>query len=163
MLIRLPLALALVYWTITWVPAFVRHTSISRYDLTPVHQLEAEIAKLRAEGKDKDKAKGIQVMDTSNGALHALYDLQLVQSTGFLYDFYFYQFPDQPYIQGLRSRFLKEMATSRPDLLVISDQSWPDPQRSYRHIDEWPDFRNLLNADYRLGAETPGYRIYVRR
>jgi len=102
-------------------------------------------------------------MDTSNGALHALYDLRLVQSTGFLYDFYFYQFPDQPYIQGLRSRFLKEMATSRPDLLVISDQSWPDPQRSYRHIDEWLDFRNLLDADYRLGAETPGYRIYVRR
>lgn len=159
-LILLPLALALAYWTVTWVPAFVRHTGISRYDLTPVHQLEAGISKLRAEGKDK----GIQVMDTSNGALHALYDLKLVQSTGFLYDFYFYQFPDDPYIQGLRTRFLKEMETSRPDLLVISDQVWPpDSELSYRRIDEWPDFRNLLGADYKLGAEPPGYRIYVRR
>ena len=157
--IRLALSLVLALWVVVWIPTFIRHTSISRYDLKNIHRLESEISKLRAEGRNK----GIQVMDTSNGAVLALYDLKLVQSTGFLYDFYFYHFPDQPFVRQLRLQFLKELDVARPDLLVISNQSWPDPRLSYNRMDEWPDFRNSLEANYRLGVETLGYRIYVRR
>ena len=163
-MIRLALSLGLVLWVVVWIPTFIRHTSIGQtslgtFDPRYVHFLESEISKLRAEGRNN----GIQVMDTCQGAVLALYDLKLVQSTGFLYDFYFYQFPDQPYIRQLRLRFLKEMDAARPDLLIISSQSWPDSKLGYKRLDQWPDFRNSLDANYKLEEELPGYRIYVHR
>ncbi|PYP92090.1 MAG: hypothetical protein DMG65_05575 [Candidatus Angelobacter sp. Gp1-AA117] len=158
-MIRLALSLVLALWVVVWIPTFIRHTSTGRYDRKNAHLLESEISKLRAEGRNN----GIQVMDTSQGAVLALYDLKLVQSTGFLYDFYFYQFPDQPYVRQLRLRFLKELDAARPDLLVISNQSWPDPRLGYTRLDQWPDFRNSLAENYKLEVETLGYKIYVRR
>ena len=162
--IRLALSFALVLWLIVWIPRFIRQTShgsasLVVYDPRYVHFLEAEISKLRAEGRNN----GIQMMDTVQGAALALYDLKLVQSTSFLYDFYFYRFSSQPYIQRLRLRFLKELDATRPDLLVISNQSWPDPELGYNRIDQWPEFRNFLDTNYKLEKQLLGYRIYVHR
>jgi len=158
-LVRLPVALVLAIWLVIWMPTFVRHTRAGRYDLTNTHRLEAEILKLRSAGKDH----GIQVMDMSTGGILALYDLRLVQETGFLYDYYFYQSPQNPLVQELRQRFLDEMGAKKPDILVVSFQSWPDPQPGYGRVDQWPGLRDLLQSDYELKQSIAAYRIYVHR
>jgi hypothetical protein len=119
---------------------------------------EVETAQLRSSGKNH----GVQVMDTAEGGIHAWYDLKILQSTGFLYDFYFYEFPENPFVQRLRERFLREMSAAPPDLIVIALSSWPDGGLGVARIDRWPELRNFIQFNYSQETQSDGYRIYVR-
>lgn len=166
-IVRLPLAIALAWWITFELLWFVRipeayrlaYTVRTPAEIVEIHRLEAQISSLRAGGYDK----GIQIMDMNLGAAHALYDLRLVQDSEFLYDFFFYNFPNDPFVRDLRSRFLHRITATKPDLLVVSSQSWPDPEPRYRRMDEWPELKSFLQLNYQLKVELSDYRIYIHR
>lgn len=165
MLIRLPLHIALTFWVLTWIPRFIQiPAGYSRglkdsNEIKTVHVLEGQIASLRASGKDH----GIQIMDMNAGAAHALYDLKLVQSTGFLQDIFFFNPPGHPFVLSLRAQFLREMDETKPDILVVAGKPWPDPKVGYTRLDQWPELKKLVQTNYQLNEESHEFRIYVRR
>ncbi len=156
-LVRLPAAIVLASWLVFWFPVLYRDIQQQKFDPAAQQLLERRIQQFRAQGKNN----GIQVMDTTYGAIHALYDLKLVQATGFIYDFLFYSYPEESMIIDLRAKFLREMGERKPDLLVITSQSWPQVGLRYNKMDLWPEFRTFLETNYHLGLEGEFYRIYV--
>jgi Dolichyl-phosphate-mannose-protein mannosyltransferase len=120
-------------------------------------ELMADISSLRAEGHDH----GIQMMDQTLGGFDAMYRLQLEQATSAIYDFQFFNKENDPYVQGLRASWLKDMSRAQPDLIVMSIQHWPQPD-SFDRLKTWPEFEQFLSENYLLTRQTSWYRIYVR-
>ena len=120
----------------------------------------------------------IQCLDTIAGCLNTLYDMQLTQSSGFLYDEFLFHPPGSPAIDETRAAFRKAMQTSPPLVLVVTDPLFPSGPNHYAKLDQWPEFTLWLNQHYQLDAERhltqpkqwvgqpitpPGYRLYTLR
>jgi hypothetical protein len=120
----------------------------------------------------------IQCLDTITGCLNTLYDLQLTQSTGFLYDEFLFHPPGSPAIDTTRAAFFKAQQTNPPLVLVITDPLFPSGPNHYAKLDQWPEFTLWLNQHYQLDVERhltrpkqwvgqpiipPGYRLYILR
>lgn len=120
----------------------------------------------------------IQCLDNIAGCLNTLYDLQLTQSTGFLYDEFLFHPPGSPAIDTTRAAFFKAQQTNPPLVLVITDPLFPSGPNHYAKLDQWPEFTLWLNQHYQLDAERhltqpkqwvgqpiipPGYRLYILR
>jgi hypothetical protein len=123
----------------------------------------------------------VQCLDVSDGCPTALYNMNLTQSTGHLYDCYL--FYDQPNAERdrIREQFWREITKNPPALFVVSSndcESWPQrPGYNYQKMSRWPQFNDYLNANYHIYVEripphmvnsgsSPskpvGYRIYVQ-
>jgi hypothetical protein len=123
----------------------------------------------------------VQCLDMADGCIPTLYNMRLVQSTGYLYDCY--MFSNQPGAERDRSReaFWQAITNNPPAVFVISsnncDPAIQGPGYTYQKMSRWPQFNDYLNANYHLDAEripphmvnagsSPskplGYRIYVR-
>jgi hypothetical protein len=103
----------------------------------------------------------VQVMDVTEGGIHALLRLHLRQPTRFLYDFHFFHDEGDPRIQALRAEFSRGLEERRPVAVVIFRDTWR--RAGYARLDAWPAAARLLQADYRLAVEGDGYRIYAQR
>ncbi len=117
---------------------------------------------------------GVQCMDTTAGCITALSRLHLVQSTGFLYDCYFFAPQPSAAREAERQFFLETVTKAPPALYVITDQWCFNLPTGYRKLDEWPAFEDLLASHYTLALERPspeiprkelaagpfGYRVY---
>jgi hypothetical protein len=111
----------------------------------------------------------VQCLDMTHGeCINALYRLQLVQSTGFIYDFVL--FPERPtaVTDALQSRFMRLISARPPRVFVLSEQVWPGGGRGYTQLMRWPAFAQFLQQNYALEtqhdkgpADMSGYRIYV--
>ncbi|MGB9029587.1 MAG: hypothetical protein WCC27_05660, partial [Acidobacteriaceae bacterium] len=120
----------------------------------------------------------IQCMDTFGGCIGTLYNMRLVQATGFFYDCYFFHQPQSAVTTAMRNRFLYAMEAAPPKIIVVTDQyCFADPG-GYRKLDTWPVFQSWLGENYDLHSEMEpgrdvnwwphprpgvGYRIYLRR
>jgi len=102
-----------------------------------------------------------QVMDVTEGGVHALWNLGLRQPTRFIYDLHFFHDEDDPRIQALRGEFLSRLAAGRPAAIAVLRDTWN--HSGYERFDEWPEFERVLERSYRLAVEGDGYRIYVQR
>ncbi|MGB6131293.1 MAG: hypothetical protein WBG54_05895 [Acidobacteriaceae bacterium] len=120
----------------------------------------------------------VQCLDMTAGCLGVLYQMRLGQSTGFLYDCYFFHQPQTAVTQQLREEFLADMGHAPPRVLIETSQNCLGEPLSWRGPDAWPAFSAWRAANYSLYAERqptrlirwwpiaeqpPGYRIYVRR
>jgi hypothetical protein len=122
----------------------------------------------------------VQCLDTNDGCIPALYNMKLVQDTGFLYDCYLLS-PDvdRESEQRYRDRFWQAIGRNPPSVFVVSSYECGkyDSLYQYAKLDAWPLLNGYLRANYRLYAEripphlvnwgsSPsrplGYRIYVR-
>ncbi|HWN91634.1 MAG TPA: hypothetical protein VNQ15_09490, partial [Verrucomicrobiae bacterium] len=103
----------------------------------------------------------VQVMDVTEGGIHALLRLHLPQPTRFLYDFHFFHDEGDPRIQALRAEFSRGLETRRPAAVVVFRDTWR--RAGYARLEALPAVARLLQADYRLAVEGDGYRIYVSR
>ncbi|MBI2014845.1 MAG: glycosyltransferase family 39 protein [Candidatus Rokubacteria bacterium] len=101
----------------------------------------------------------VQVLDTTEGGVHALLRLRAVQSTKFLYDFHFYHDTDQWPIHKLRADFAAEFDRRPPKFLVLFERSWP--AGGYQRVDQWPSLRLRLRG-YRVDRRGDGYIVYAR-
>jgi hypothetical protein len=103
----------------------------------------------------------VQVMDVTEGGIHALLELERRQPTRFIYDFHFFHDPTDPRIRALRSEFVTGLETGRPAAIVILKDSWNRP--GYDRLRELPGLMPLLDRAYRLAVDGDGYRIYAKR
>jgi len=102
-----------------------------------------------------------QVLDVTEGGIHALFRLQLRQPTRFLYDFHFFHDESAPRIQGLRAELVRGLEQGRPAAVVVLRDSWLE--RGYDRLDRFPELRDLLARSYALAVQGDDYRIYAKR
>jgi hypothetical protein len=118
--------------------------------------LGADLTRLGGEKLDGQ----VQCVDMTSGCLNTLYNMDLVQSTGYLYDCYLFQPTQTPVSEAYREGFWKAMEANPPEVMVVTDQecfslghSWDLPLR-------WPEFAQLLRTNYKLVEQrTPPDRI----
>ena len=103
----------------------------------------------------------VQVMDVTEGGLHALLRLGLRQPTRFLYDFHFFHDQADPRIKALRQEFMAGLEAGQPAAIVVMRDTWN--RRGYDRLREIPGLTSLLERAYRLASEGDGYRIYAKR
>jgi len=103
----------------------------------------------------------VQVMDVTEGGLHALLRLHLRQPTRFLYDFHFFHDERDPRIQALRAEFAGDLERGRPAAVVVFRDTWR--RQGYERLKDFPAVDRLLEREYTLAVEGDGYRIYAKR
>jgi hypothetical protein len=103
----------------------------------------------------------VQVMDVTEGGLHALLRLGLRQPTRFLYDFHFFHDQTDPRIKALQREFVSGLEARPPAAIVVMRDTWNRP--GYDRLREIPGLMPLLDRVYALAVEGDGYRIYAKR
>src|SRR5438034_4525779 len=103
----------------------------------------------------------VQVMDVTEGGIHALLRLHLRQPTRFLYDFHFFHDERDSRIQALRAEFAGDLERGRPAAVVVFRDTWR--RQGYERLKEFPAVGRLLESEYKLAVEGDGYRIYAKR
>jgi hypothetical protein len=123
----------------------------------------------------------IQCLDMADSCITALYDMKLVQATGFLYDCYMFSTTEHAERERYREAFWQAITKNPPTVFVVSShdcQVYPElPSYNYKKMSRWPLFSDYLKANYHLDVEripphmvnwgsSPskplGYRIYMR-
>ncbi|MBB6147038.1 hypothetical protein HNQ77_005023 [Silvibacterium bohemicum] len=120
----------------------------------------------------------VQCLDEFSGCINALYRMDLVQSTGFLVDFYFWAPHQTQVTEAMRQRFWSAIQQKPPRVFVVMKQDWPEATATYSKLNQWPQFADYLGANYNLAVDrspqtwvkwesrpypTMSYRIYVRK
>jgi hypothetical protein len=85
-------------------------------------------------------------LDTTDGAVHALYLARRPLYGRFLYDFHFYHHPETAYVAGLRRLFLEQFAGGRPSM-VLACASWRPSVKDEEPI-PFAELDQLLAADF---------------
>jgi len=101
----------------------------------------------------------VQVLDTTDGGVHALLRLQAVQPSRFLYDFHFYHDTGTPTIRKLRAELIAALDARPPRFIVLFAHGWPSG--AYERIERFPELSSRL-ARYRVEARRDGYIVYAR-
>jgi hypothetical protein len=128
--------------------------------------LQADLTNVAAGNESGD----VQCMEMTSGCINTLYRMKLVQTTGFIGDYYFFLPDTYPIVPELRSRFLDAVDKKRTRIIVFTDEQWPSTERGYMQIGKWPELAKYLSSNYHIAVErktfsglTPaGYRIYIR-
>ena len=102
----------------------------------------------------------VQVLDVTEGGLHALLRLGVRQPSRFLYDFHFFHDQTDPRIVALQAR-LMPLREGRPAAIVAMRDTWN--RQGYDRLEQIPGLTTLLDRDYTLAVEGDGYRIYAKR
>jgi len=123
---------------------------------------EARVSSLAGDlGRLVGPGDSVQVMDVTEGGIHALLRLHVRQPTRFLYDFHFFHDERDPRIQALRAEFARDLERGRPAAIVVFRDTWR--RQGYERLKDFPAVDRLLGTDYRLAVEGDGYRIYAKR
>ncbi len=128
-----------------WVAEKARRVAALSRDLTP----------LLAAGDT------VQVMDVTEGGIHALLRLGVRQPTRFIYDFHFFHDQADPRIKALQAEFVAGLDSARPAAIVVMRDAWNEP--GYERLREVPGLMPLLDRAYTLAVEGDAYRIYAKR
>jgi hypothetical protein len=103
----------------------------------------------------------VQVLDTSEGGVHALLRLHARQPSRFLYDFHFFHDVGHPVVRGLRRELLDALAARPPRFIVLFREGWP--AGGYERLAAFGELARWLEEGYRLVREGDGYRVYAQR
>ena len=102
----------------------------------------------------------VQVLDTTDGGVHALLRLSVVEPTRFLYDFHFFHDTGQPVIRALRAELMTGLDLSPPRFIVLFRRGWPSDNE--RRIADFPELAHRLREDY-VTIMRPAYILYAKR
>jgi len=103
----------------------------------------------------------VQVLDTTDGGLHALLRLHVRQPTRFLYDFQFFHDTATPVVRALRAELLHDLRAHPPRAIVVFERGWP--RGGYERLETFPDLVAFLDEAYRPAARGNGYVVHARR
>jgi hypothetical protein len=103
----------------------------------------------------------VQVLDTSEGGVHAIFRLRVRQPSRFIYDFHFFHDRDRAVIRGLRAELTGTLTAHPPRFVLVLEKGWPSG--GYERLDRFPELAGWLRAHYDLDHEGDGYRIYAKR
>ena len=108
----------------------------------------------------------VQCLDMVDGCFTALYQLQLLPSTGFLGDYMFFQ-PAGNKPQLYYRQVLWDDLHRHPPRVIVMTNMWLSMGFSSRKVDQWPELMAYLNHAYTVDVERSfgpsRYTIYVRR
>jgi hypothetical protein len=105
----------------------------------------------------------VQPLDWTGGTLLAMLETRAGMATPFVFDFYFYHHISEPYIQGLRMKFINDLQRSLPRFIVevtAMDKPWVSGEDTSR---EFPELRAFLAENYSITIQKDDYMIYERR
>ena len=150
-----------------------------RYDWRSEPSLDQLQADLTQVGAQSGTAlnRNVQCMDTIAGCITVLSRMQLVQSTGFLYDCYLFAPETGTVREAMRERFLAQIRLNPPTVFVVTDNWCLNLPNGYQKLQQWPVFTQFLNANYAVARQRTwsgwnkrtlatwpfGYRIYIRK
>jgi hypothetical protein len=103
----------------------------------------------------------VQVLDTTEGGIHALLRLERVEPTRFLYDFHFYHHVDAPMIRRLRAELVHDLAARPPRAIVLFAHGWP--RGGDERVKEFPELAEFLARSYSVVEQRPWYTILAQR
>jgi hypothetical protein len=104
----------------------------------------------------------VQILDTSDGGVHALLRLRLRQPTRFVYDFHFFHDVETRVVRALRAELIRGLDARPPRFVVLFEQGWP--AGGYERIAGFPELAARLTGGYdMLETSAAGYRIYAKR
>ena len=146
---------------------WVAYARITGADESRVVLLEKQLDALGGRSLNGD----VQCVDMVQGCINTLYNMRLVQSTGFVSDFFLFRPQQLPIFETLRARFLADLEAHPPKALIIAPYAWSGGTPNYDELKDWPAFVEFVKAHYKQEAETFGpdgatdffsYRLYVR-
>ena len=120
----------------------------------------------------------VQCLDTFGGCINTLYDLSLVQSSGYLYDCYLFTAKQNLVSVTYREGFWRAYTGSRPKVVVLTDQFCFGGSDGFARLNNWPLLKNDLASNYveKVDWQTKArqhwwsrpepsaaFRIYVRK
>ena len=103
----------------------------------------------------------VQVLDTTEGGVHALFRLRVRQPSRFLYDFHFFHDEGSPVIQALRAELIRDLDARPPRLIVLFARAWP--VGGYERVERFPALAARLRDRYELAVTRDSYRLYAKR
>jgi hypothetical protein len=101
----------------------------------------------------------VQVLDTTEGGIHALLRLHVREPTRFIYDFHFLHDAAHPTIRALRAELVAALAAHPPRFVVMLARGWPSG--GYDRIQGFPELARILSA-YTTEVRADDYAILVR-
>lgn len=103
----------------------------------------------------------VQCIDTAAGCYNALYDLRIVQHTGFLYDEFLFGDERSGAIAANRSAFWTSLTRNPPQVIVVVAGLFPSGPPGFQKLRLWPEFDGYLGSHYVLYDEvTPSRATY---
>ena len=175
-LVRVTAGAAVALMCVVFAPmAAVRVRSYSG-DRPFEQALTADLVRLNPRGEGLGLG-GVQCLDTFGGCINTLYDMRVVQATGYLYDCYLFTPGNDAVAETYREGFWTAYERAKPRVIVMTNQ-YCFGGNSFRKLDEWPRFREELARTYVQMVSWHGehsqhwwsrrempadYRIYVRR
>jgi hypothetical protein len=103
----------------------------------------------------------VQMLDTTDGGIHALFRTQVREPTRFLYDFHFFHDTEHSAIRALRAEFIDGLQASPPRYIVVFRTGWPTG--GYERLEHFPELARLLATRYVIDVQRPTYTIYAKR
>ncbi len=102
----------------------------------------------------------IQCVDMTSGCVDTLYKMDLMESTGYLYDCYMFQPRQTAVSEAYREGFWKAIEENPPEVMVVTNQGCFSLHQSWDMPLNWPQFAELLQTKYRMVAQrTPPHRV----
>jgi hypothetical protein len=120
-------------------------------------RVESVVADLRPRLRAGDT---VQVLDTSDGGIHALLRLRLRQPTRFIYAFHFFHGAESPSVQRLRAELMRDLDRQPPAFVVVFQRDWPSG--GPLPIPAFPELAAWL-ARHPEVARGEGYVIHAKR
>ena len=172
-------AAALVWGAVVFAP--ISAVKAGRYDWRqkPFRSaMEADLSRIAGEGGARSLDGRVQCLDSITGCIATLDAMQVEQSTGLMYDEFLLNPGGVRVVDEARAGFLKEVEGKPPLMFLLSSPLFPAGPDGYKKLDQWPAFRDWLNAHYVLEVERTftvavreagrptvpvGYRVYVRK
>ena len=116
----------------------------------------------------------VQCVTMSPDCATTLHRLNLLQSTGLVYDYFLFGPSKYPAVAYVRQRFWDQFVANRPRVIIVGRWLYPEQADDYSKLNRWPAFRDYLNQNYALYVERSfpspqrrtlgyGYRIYILR
>jgi hypothetical protein len=110
---------------------------------------------------DLQPADRVQPLDWTEGALHGMLLAEAVIATPYLYNYHFYHYISDPYIQEIRRRFITQLTARPPRFLIETDDELRPT--GLDTTDSFPALENFVAENYTVVLEGNQYRIYERR
>jgi hypothetical protein len=112
-------------------------------------------------GERLEPGDTVQVLDTTEGGIHALLRLKRREPTRFLYDFHFFHDAEAPVIRQLRAELVRDMAERPPRFVVVFARGWP--AGGYERVERLPEIARQLETAYAVVLRRPAYVIFAKR
>lgn len=102
----------------------------------------------------------VQPLDWVEGAVHAMLIAKALPATPYLYDYYFYHFVSDTYIQEIRKKYIAELRENPPRYMI--DITVKVRPTGLDTTDRFPELEAIIAAGYREAQTGHNYRILER-